>query len=268
MIDIKDFPEGTNLQYLYTAPITDYYNKKLPVMYGGFNKCYLFDYFVKDIYILPKMRIPLFIDKIDFSEVEYLNLECGNGYYPLNFGSTSENLVFDLPKIKKMYFNYIQVEEGKTFRTVTLNCGEDFEAIRSRPEFNTSYTGIFTLNSNSKKITTIGQVDTDYLSEMHINCDCEKLTTTPYAEMYSDNTKLTYHSGFPNCKYAQTGRYYDKLPNLTYQSIMSIINNLYDFRGNGDTTTTRTLKIHSNAMAMLTDEDKAIAVNKGWTLTA
>ena len=58
-----------------------------------------------------------------------------------------------------------------------------------------------------------------------------------------------------------------KLPNLTYDSIMNVINNLYDFRGNGDNDTTRTLKIHPNTMALLSDEDKQIATNKGWTLT-
>ncbi|MEE1226339.1 MAG: hypothetical protein UHM08_04450 [Bacteroidales bacterium] len=56
-------------------------------------------------------------------------------------------------------------------------------------------------------------------------------------------------------------------PNITYESIIEQINNLYDFRGNGDNDTTRTLKINTNTMAMLSDEDKQIAINKGWMLT-
>lgn len=59
----------------------------------------------------------------------------------------------------------------------------------------------------------------------------------------------------------------DRCPNITYESIMNIINDLYDFRGNGDNDTTRTLKINTNTMALLSDEDKQIAINKGWTLT-
>lgn len=56
-------------------------------------------------------------------------------------------------------------------------------------------------------------------------------------------------------------------PNLTYESIMNVINHLYDFRGNGDNDTIKTLKIHTNTMALLSDKDKQIATNKGWMLT-
>lgn len=56
-------------------------------------------------------------------------------------------------------------------------------------------------------------------------------------------------------------------PYLTYESIMNVINGLYDFRGNGDNDTIKTLKIHTNTMALLSDEDKQIAINKGWMLT-
>ena len=56
-------------------------------------------------------------------------------------------------------------------------------------------------------------------------------------------------------------------PYLTYESIMNVINGLYDFRGNGDNDTIKALKIHTNTMALLSDEDKQIAINKGWMLT-
>ena len=50
---------------------------------------------------------------------------------------------------------------------------------------------------------------------------------------------------------------------LTHESVMSIINHLKDFSG---TTTTRTLTLHENVNALLTDSEKAIATQKGWTL--
>ena len=56
-------------------------------------------------------------------------------------------------------------------------------------------------------------------------------------------------------------------PNLTYESVMNVINGLYDFRGNGDMTTTRTLKLHSKSLNKLSDDDKAIATSKGWILS-
>lgn len=84
----------------------------------------------------------------------------------------------------------------------------------------------------------------------------------------NNHTKLTELGGFKDLKIDWTGNYgLAKLPNLTYQSVMNVINNLYDFRGNGDSTTTRTIKFNANALAMLSDADKAIATNKGWVLS-
>ena len=263
MIDIKHFPIGTKLNVMYTAPLTDYYGKKLPPVchtYLGF-------YYGID-YIYPNKQTEvtpiLFIDKLDFSEVEdFFNAITIQGN---TVKINTDDIVLDFQKIKILYWDNTSFKNlPKTF---TVNCGENFESLRGSYEFLSSYPGIFTLNSKSEKIISLGGINVSYMREVYINCDCKKLTSTPYNSTYSDRKDITYHSGFPNCKYASTGYYYDKFPNLTYDSILSIINNLYDFRGNGDATTTRTLKIHSNAMAMLTDADKAIAVNKGWTLTS
>ena len=135
--------------------------------------------------------------------------------------------------------------------------------------------------SNCKSLTSIPQLVTSNVTNMSsIFSGCSKLESLPLLDTsnvtnintifgYSNIITLTDLGGFKNLKidWNDNGGLY-RLPNLTYQSIMNVINNLYDFRGNGDSTTTRTLKIHSNAMAMLTDEDKALAVGKGWTLTS
>jgi hypothetical protein len=109
---------------------------------------------------------------------------------------------------------------------------------------------------------------------------CPKLESIPLLECgnvtnintffgYSSNiTTLTELGGFKNLKIDwKDGSGLAKLPNLSYQSILNVLNNLYDFRGNGDTTTTRTIKFHSNALAQMTDADKAIATNKGWVIS-
>ena len=51
---------------------------------------------------------------------------------------------------------------------------------------------------------------------------------------------------------------------LTHDSLMSIINHLKDFSG---TTTTNTCTLGSRNLAKLTDAEKAIATEKGWTLS-
>lgn len=124
-------------------------------------------------------------------------------------------------------------------------------------------------------LSTIPQLDTSNvssMSNMFAFCsslkalpllDTSKVTNISYIFGSESLMQLTDLGGFKNLKIDLD---MSLLPNLTYQSILNVINNLYDFRGNGDTTTTRTLKIHSNSMATLTDEDKALATNKGWVL--
>lgn len=51
---------------------------------------------------------------------------------------------------------------------------------------------------------------------------------------------------------------------LTVESLLSLLNALKDYSGTG---TTKTLRLSSISLGKLTDEQKAIAINKGWTLT-
>lgn len=55
-------------------------------------------------------------------------------------------------------------------------------------------------------------------------------------------------------------QYCDK---LTHDSLMNIISVLKDYSGTG---TIHTLTLHTNAKAILTDGEKAIATQKGWTI--
>ena len=60
--------------------------------------------------------------------------------------------------------------------------------------------------------------------------------------------------------------------NLTYQSLMNVINGLYDLNltydvANGGTLYTQSLSLGATNMAKLTAEEIAIATNKGWTIS-
>lgn len=53
--------------------------------------------------------------------------------------------------------------------------------------------------------------------------------------------------------------------NLTHESLMNVINNLYDIASKG--CNAQKLQLGSTNLAKLTDEEKAIATNKGWSLS-
>ena len=60
----------------------------------------------------------------------------------------------------------------------------------------------------------------------------------------------------------------NKLPNLTYESCINILNGLYDFAGNGETPsgTQGQLKVHQNFLNIVGDEI-SIGTLKGWKIT-
>ena len=101
--------------------------------------------------------------------------------------------------------------------------------------------------------------------------DCDSVTDIRYV-LGGTNNNLTHLGGFRNLGKTSsltgtnTNYFMTYAPNLTYQSIMNVLNLLYDRAANG--LSNLTLKLHSNHMALLSDEDKLVAINKGWTLTS
>lgn len=87
--------------------------------------------------------------------------------------------------------------------------------------------------------------------------------------LYSEYPSLTYFGGFKNQKLSIDNRnFLTRCPNLTRESCLAIVNNLYDFTGNGETPTSSQgkLKVHANFLTALGD-DINIAISKGWTIT-
>ena len=85
-----------------------------------------------------------------------------------------------------------------------------------------------------------------------------------------DYSKLTYFGGWIGRKYnVDRDRMLKKMPNLTYESCISILNNLYDFTGNGETPNSEQgkLKVHPNFLTTVGDEI-SIGTSRGWTITA
>ena len=139
----------------------------------------------------------------------------------------------------------------------------------------TDMNNMFSFCSSLKTIPLLDTGNVTNMSLMFYNCskleslpllDFGKVTKISHFFDYDEINTLTDLGGFKDLKIDwndYNGLY--ACPNLTYESIRNVIEQLYDFRSNGSSIT-RTLQIHPNAMALLSDEDKALATNKGWVL--
>lgn len=133
-----------------------------------------------------------------------------------------------------------------------------------------------------KALTTIPQLDTSkvmYTESMFNNCT--SLTSVPLLDfgnvieagsIFGTNylTKLTDVGGFkdfgkPLDMTINANYQFNYMTNLTHESIMNIINNLYD-RAAAGYLKYPTLNFGSTNLNKLTDEEKAVATRKGWTL--
>ena len=100
--------------------------------------------------------------------------------------------------------------------------------------------------------------------------DCDSVTSINYFFGNAPGTYLTEFGGCRNLGKASSvsgtnGNYFmNYAPNLTYESVMNVINGLYDRASAG--LSVLTLKLHANHLAMLSEDDIAIATNKGWTI--
>ena len=100
--------------------------------------------------------------------------------------------------------------------------------------------------------------------------DCDSVTNIGYIFGDSSRTYLTEFGGCRNLGKASSvsntnsSYFMAYAPNLTYESVMNVINGLYDRASAG--LSVLTLKLHANHLAMLSEDDIAIATNKGWTI--
>ena len=129
------------------------------------------------------------------------------------------------------------------------------QSLQSIPNLNTSnVTDMSEMFSYCYKLTTIPLLE------------CGKITKANYIFGFSNITTLTDLGGFKNLKISVTSNFLDKAPNLTVDSLMNVINNVYDLTANG--LSGKSMKFGSTNLNKLTEEQIAVATNKGWTLIA
>ena len=169
-----------------------------------------------------------------------------------------------------------------------FSCGN----LTTVPLFDTSnVTNMSSMFANCSELTTVHLFDTSKVTDMYsMFSSCSNLTTVPQFDtsnvtnmsyMFQDCPKLTVIPQFDTSKVTNMRSMFNYCNNLeeihmininasldihrstkfTREALLEIIGNL-----KAQTSGTKTLTIGSTNLAKLTEEDKAIATNKGWTL--
>lgn len=201
---------------------------------------------------------------IEFSKVTNM---CGM-FNSFNFVVSQEKLYPDIPDGTTSDYDYLKILNKIDTSSVTdMSSLFSYARMWEAPAFNTSkvenmyyiFGGIY----NIRKIPLY-------------DCTCVSNMSNVFGS--STQTILTDVGGFKNLKVSITSGFLDKCPNVTVESLMNVLNNLYDWTGNTDGKvtnpngktvsygTTHKIALGSTNLAKLSDEQKAVATNKGWVL--
>lgn len=138
--------------------------------------------------------------------------------------------------------------------------------------------------SGCSSITEIPELDTSNVTSMwYMFFKCTSLTTVPMLDaskiinvynMFNNCSSLVTLGGLKNLGMSYQTNWIDNVsvatlnlsdsPLLTHDSLMNVINNLYDIKSKG--VKTQTLQLGNTNKAKLTAEEIAIAINKGWNV--
>lgn len=138
----------------------------------------------------------------------------------------------------------------------------NLETINFGDNFNTSnVTTMSSMFSHCLKLTTIPKLNANKLENIaSIFSNCIALTTFGGLENLGMAYSTTSSANYSTYRLA--------LPistQLTHTSLMNVINNLYDIATKG--CNTQSLQLGTTNIAKLSEEEIAIATNKGWTVS-
>lgn len=205
-------------------------------------------------------------------------------FWDLNSISSTGNAMmhyFNCDKLKS-----IEIDFGDTYRSNTILVSFINSKNVEHIKFNSTKGGgykigcgsvedAYAMFSNCVSLKTIPDLDTsniEWMSSMFSSCasltsipllDCGKVTSAN--NMLYGCKSLTDLGGFKDLKVSITYGFLEDSPNLTTESLMNVINNLYDLTANG--LSGETLKFGTTNLNKLTSDQIAVATNKGWTLT-
>ena len=215
------------------------------------------------------------IRQYDFPEgVKYeLRYSCGWDFYDSSFKAPSD-MSYSFAQSKATVLKGWDTSNVTNMGNMFYHCSK----LTSIPQLDTSnVTNMGSMFYYCSELTSIPQLDSSKVTNMQSmfqGCssltsipllDCSSVTSTPGPVGTSTLNYLTNIGGFKDLKMSWTSNFLEKVPNATVESLMNVINNLYDLTANG--LSGKTLKFGTTNLNKLTAEQIAVATNKGWTLT-
>ena len=251
-----------------------------------------------NVNVMPKINVKetgLKFGNSSFTEVpEWVDFEGVTDMYGMfQYCSRLQTIPFiDTSNVSSMstmfaYCNRLQTipllntSNVKNMYNMFYYCGN----LETIPLLNTSnVTDMNSMFAYCNRLQTIPSLDTSKVTNMsNMFNDCRSLVSIPALNAQSLNMQSSYgvfgtrelpnltdFGGFLNLKCSLTSdRNLKKLPNLTYQSCINVLNGLYDFTGNGETPNSNQGKLKVAQSFIDTVGDKiSIGTSRGWTITA
>lgn len=255
-------------------------------------KCIPFD-FVPDGYSIKTMKYACASSENNVIKIQTDTSSVTDMSYAFSDSKAYYIESFDTSSVTDMYyaFDHSSIYKAPELSTSSVtNMSYMFSYCKNLyyvPQYDMSnVTNITSMYSNCEKLTKIPYMNCSKATKLtSIVSGCYNLTEIGIIECgsvtdvlrmfgYSATTenysRVTTLGGFRNLgsQSSLSGTndisFIGVLANLTKESVLNVLNNLYDRASAGYSVLT--LKMHANHLNMLSDEEKAIATNKGWTL--
>ena len=271
--------------YATTSLRTLYANSTSPVIKPNFDTSNITDMYRMFFGCQNLTTIPHF-DTSNVTNMEGMFYTCGMLKFVPHFDTSN------VTKMGSMFYSCSNVLTTPHFDTSKVTSMASMfygcNKLKCVPHFDTSsVTEMANMFYNCQNLATIPEFDTSKAINMNsMFTGCSKLVAIPQLDGssitstnnagiigYNNISSVTKFDGFinlgksfPAATSTTLQNLFDRLPNLSKESLLKCLNGLYD-RAAAGYTGIITLKMNAAHLSLLTDEEKAIATNKGWILS-
>ena len=185
-----------------------------------------------------------------------LNYAFANNKSIVNIDLSNQGKIND---IEHIFDNCTKLEE------VTMD-NIDFTGMKKAVYVFDNCSSLNTINMKNCTFTTFSMyafVDDGKLSNFYMNGSTGTITDISVYTFWASSRLLT-NINWGNMVITGDVAFREGIPNATVETLVNTFNALYDYSTSGES---HSIKVGATALAKLTDEQIAIATNKGWTVS-